>query len=76
MSVKKMIELYVTYELDETTWTMLYQMTCHGLITRSNWEKFYETCADWQFSFDGNDIEDKDGKIIYTRDRNGFMVKR
>lgn len=76
MSVNKMVELYVTYELEETTWAMLYQMTCHGLIKRENWEKFYEKCADWHLSFDCNDIEDGDGNIIYTRDRDGFFVKR
>ena len=75
MSVNKMVELYVFYELDETTWDMLYQMTCHGLIKRENWEKFYEKCHGWSLAFDRNGVEDGDGNIIYTRDRDGVLTK-
>ena len=75
MSVNKMVELYVSYGLDETTWGMLYQMKCHGLIKSENWEKFYEKCRDWRLTFDGNGVEDGDGNIIYSRDRYGFLTK-
>lgn len=75
MSVKKMVELYVTYELSEETWSMMYQMRCHGLISYENWVKFYEKCKAWHITDDGQSIEDENGKIIYTRDANGFLVK-
>lgn len=75
MSVKKMIDLYVANELSEETWGMLYQMACHDLISDENWVKFYEKCKAWHFTDDGHSIEDGNGKIIYTRDIDGFFVK-
>lgn len=75
MSVKKMIELYVANELNEDTWNMMYQMTCHGLITNNNWVKFHDKCHGWVMSEDGQSIEDWDGTILYTRNADGFMVK-
>lgn len=45
MSVKSMIETYVNYGLDSTTWEMLYNMTCHNLISHDDWMKFANTCG-------------------------------
>lgn len=75
MSVKKMIELYVKYELSEDTWNMMREMRYHDLISYDNWMKFYETCKDWVFSEDGDQIVDSYGKIYYFRDSQGYMVK-
>lgn len=75
MSVKKMIELYVSYELCEETWDMLYKMAMHGLISRDNWTKFWETCKGWSLDEDGRHIIDGDEKVVYKRDGNGFLVK-
>ncbi len=76
MSVKKMIDLYVTYELSEETWDMMREMSYHGLISRDNWIKFYEKCHAWEFSEDGDNIIDcNTEKVIYTRDAEGYMVK-
>lgn len=73
MSVKKMIDLYVQYGVDETTWNMLYEMTCHGLISRDNWSKFSDICKSW--AIDGNAIRDGDGLMVYRTDANGFWHK-
>lgn len=76
MSVKKMIDLYVTYELSEETWDMMREMSYHGLISRDNWCKFYEKCHAWEFSEDGDQIIDCDTeKVIYIRNTEGYMVK-
>lgn len=37
MSVKKMIEIYVSSELAEQTWAMLLQMYNHGIIGPVQW---------------------------------------
>ena len=73
MSVKKMIDLYVRYGVDEETWKMLYEMTCHGLISHENWSKFADTCASWVC--EGNIIIDGDEKVIYTVDESGYWQK-
>ena len=73
MSVKKMIELYVNYGIDEETWNMLYSMVCHGLITRDNWIKFSDICASWVI--EGNTIIDGDGNVVYMIDDNGYWKK-
>lgn len=73
MSVKKMIELYVNYSIDEETWNMLYSMVCHGLISRENWIKFSDTCASW--IIEGNTIIDGDGNVVYMIDDNGYWKK-
>lgn len=75
MSVKKMIEMYVRYELDERTWKMLYEMVCHGLISGENWIKFYTTCCDWRMTDDCQGIENGEGKLIYARNAYGFLEK-
>ena len=79
MSVKKMIELYVNYGLDQDTWEMLYEMRCHDLISYDNWMKFADTCKGWEFNPDDNGLTiidtDKDNKVVYKQDENGFYVK-
>lgn len=78
MSVNKMINLYVTYGLDEETWEMLYRMTCHNLISSENWAKFQETCKGYQFSDgDGTKIIDtcNNDKVVYVTDESGYWVK-
>ena len=73
MSVKRMIDLYVEYGVDEGTWNMLYQMTCHGLISRDNWVKFSDICASW--FIDGDAIRDGDGLMVYRIDEKGLWKK-
>ena len=73
MSVKAMIDLYVRYGVEQETWTMLYSMHAHGLISLENWEKFYNTCKGWER--DGNAIRDEDGIIIYRTDEDGYWHK-
>lgn len=73
MSVKKMIDLYVRYGVAEETWKMLYEMTCHGLISQNNWSKFADTCASWEC--EGNSIVDGEGNMIYTVDEYGYWQK-
>lgn len=75
MSVKKMVDLYLNYGLDERTWNMLYEMTCHGIIPADNWRKFHEKCADWSFSEDGNEVLNAYGDVLYHYDDNGYLVK-
>ena len=82
MSVKKMIEMYVNYGLSDETWDMMYQMSIHGLISRENWVKFFDTCKDWTWSDDEKDfingnnvIVNGDGKVLYFYDENGNMKK-
>lgn len=75
MSVKKMVELYVAYDLSEDTWKMLYNMSNHGLISRDNWSKFFDKCKGWTMSEDGQSILDEDERTIYKRDSQGFFVK-
>ena len=76
MSVKKMIDLYVEYGLDETTWDMLREMSYHGLISRENWVKFFETCKGWYFNEETNTIDDSETeKTVYAYDDNGNLHK-
>lgn len=75
MSVNKMIDLYLTYGLDEKTWGMMYEMTCHGLISNENWKEFFETCKDWTWSDDYNAVINGEGKALYHYDNNGYLVK-
>lgn len=78
MSVKSMIETYVNYGLDNTTWEMLYNMSCHNLISYDDWMKFANTCGGWQFDDDNGltiiDTND-DCKVVYEADENGYWVK-
>ena len=75
MSVKKMIELYVTYELSNETWNMMREMTYHGLISRDNWDKFFNRCKDWCMNDELSAIVDGNGKVLYQRDGQGFLKK-
>ena len=76
MSVEKMIDLYLAYGLDPTTWRMLWNMTSHGLISSKNWRKFYDTCHSWTVSEDGTHIYDAlTGKILFRYDEDGDLVK-
>lgn len=76
MTVNKMIDLYITYGLDERTWDMLREMTCHGLIKQDTWKKFYEKCKGWAFSESGNEIIDSETeKVVYYYDDIGNPVK-
>ena len=75
LSVKKMIDLYVSYELSEDTWDMLRNMSLHGLISSDNWRKFFDKCKDWSMDDDWQRIIDADGNTIYKRDKDGFLVK-
>lgn len=70
MSVKAMIDLYVTYQAEEGTWDMLYKMACHGLISWENWSEFFETCKGWELRDDG--IHD-DESLIYKYDEEGYL---
>ena len=75
MSVKKMIELYVTYELSEETWNMMREMTFHGLISNDNWHKFLEICKDWRMDDEMAAIIDSNNKVFYKRDEQGYLKK-
>lgn len=67
LSLKKMVELYVQYELDEDTWDMLRMMRFHGLISSDNWTKFYEKCGSWHKDVDDMVILDEYDKPVYVR---------
>lgn len=75
MSVKKMVELYVTYEMSEDTWNMMREMTYHGLISNENWCKFFDTCKGWHKNDEDTAILDGDEKVIYLRDNQGYLKK-
>lgn len=75
MSVKKMIDLYVEYGLSEVTWHMMYEMTCHNLISRDNWTKFYNKCHGWYFHEESNTIKDENDNTVYVYDDNGNLYK-
>ena len=76
MSVEAMVDMYLTYGVEEETWEMLYRMTNHGLISRENWMKFYETCKGWAFSEEVNGIVDTDTeKTVYVYNEIGDLVK-
>lgn len=74
MTVKAMEEMYVTDGLDEKTWDMLYNMTCHGLITRTNWDEFCDKCKGYTF---GNNeqttIVNEHQVPVYRMDEDGFF---
>lgn len=75
MSLKKMVEMYAKYKLDEETWKMLYSMACHELISRDTWNKFFDKCSCWHMSEDAMTILDGDEKPVYTFDESGYLVK-
>ena len=75
MTVKKMIELYVHYELDLDTYRMMWMMCNHGLISRANWNKFATICAGWHFDEDMMYILDETERAVYRRDVHGLMSK-
>ena len=76
MSVRAMIDMYVEYGLEEDTWNMMYEMAFHGLISRENWSKFYETCRGWTFDEEINGIYDsKTDTVVYLYDANGNLHK-
>lgn len=74
MTAKAMEEIYVTYGLDEKTWDMLYNMTCHGLISGTSWKKFYDKCHGYRF---GNDeqttIVNHHLVTVYRMDEQGYF---
>ena len=77
MSVKAMIETYINFELSENTWEMFYNMNCHNLISYDTWTAFYNKCKGWVLTDNGDAVIDTDNedKIIYKRDKDGFLVK-
>ena len=76
MSVKKMVDLYVEYGVSEDTWKMMYEMTCHNLISRDNWTKFFNKCKGWYLNEETNTIDDSEtGKTVYVYDDNGNLRK-
>ena len=76
MSVKAMIDMYVEYGLDESTWDMLRNMSYHGLISNENWHEFFETCRGWTFDEEVNGIVDSETEtVIYLYDGNGNLHK-
>ena len=77
MSVKKMIQLYIDYDIGENTWKMLYNMMCHGLISRDNWTKFYDTCKGWYLSDDRKAVYDSDDndKLIFVYEELSHLRK-
>ena len=76
MSVKKMVDLYVSYGLDTNTWEMLRNMRNHNLISYENWEKFYNKCKGWYFDEEVNGIVDADTQIVvYLYDDKGNLHK-
>ena len=76
MSVEAMVDMYVTYGLEDETWDMMYHMVNHGLISRENWLKFFEKCKSWEFDDSGNNIVDGiTGEVLYTYDENGNLKK-
>ena len=65
MSVKKMVQLYLSFGLDEETWHMLWQMTNHGLISSDKWSKFCEICCDWHLDDEtGEHVVDGEGNLV------------
>lgn len=76
MSLKKMVEIYVEYGLENSTWNMLYQMVCHNIISRDTWVKFYEKCSGWEFDDEINGIVDTNTNIVqYLYDDKGNLHK-
>lgn len=65
MSVKKMKELYYTFQCSETTWGMLREMYYHGLINNHNWNKFFCECKGW--IWDGD-------KVVYYDIEKGLYI--
>lgn len=77
ISVKSMIETYVRYGLDGTTWEMFYDMACHNLITQDAWIEFTNICSGWVFDDKGFNIIDTNDncKVIYNLNDKGDWVK-
>lgn len=75
MSAKAMEELYVTYGLDEKTWEMLYNMSCHGLIDSQTWFKFYDTCHGYTYDETQTSIINHHGVTVYRMDEQGYMKR-
>lgn len=82
MSVDAMVDMYLHYGLADDTWSMMYNMTLHGLISNENWKAFYEKCKDWVWSDDEKDfVNDNNvivngaGKVIYYYNENGILTK-
>lgn len=76
MSVKRMIDLYLSYCLSDDTWNMLWQMCFHGLISYENWNKFSAECHSWTVDGELNAIIDGEtGKVVYLYDEMGDFHK-
>lgn len=73
MTFKKMCETYINYEFSEDTWNMFYMMRCHNLITDEQWTRFYNKFKDISLDDAGNGV-DSEGKIVYKRDKDGFLT--
>lgn len=74
ITAKKMEEVYIEYGLDGDVWSMFYRMTLTKLITDKTWSEFSERCRGWTMDDNGN-VVDIDEKVIYKRDKDGFLVK-
>lgn len=76
ISAKSMEETYVTYGLDETTWNMFYNMSCHGLISQETWYKFYDQCHGYTYGDDSQTtIVNQHGVTVYRMDDQGYMKR-
>lgn len=76
MSLKKMIEIYVEYGVDNATWEMFHKMACHGIISQDTWSKFYNKCHAWYFDEEVNGIVDSETEIVhYLYDDKGHLHK-
>lgn len=75
ISVEKMVELYLQYELDERTWDMLYEMSLHGLISVDAWHRFYAICAYWHLDSNGENCIGQYDEIVATRDADRNLVR-
>lgn len=76
ISAKRMEEIYVNYGLDEKTWEMFREMSFHGLINRSVWNKFFDTCHGYTYGDDTQTtIVNQHGVTVYRMDEQGYMRK-
>ena len=75
LSVKKMTELYVNYDLSDETWHMLRNMALHGILP---WEwsgQISDKRKDWSMDADGLMFIAGIGNAFYRRDVQGVMGK-
>lgn len=80
MTLKKMVALYLDYEISDDTYEMFRQMALHGLIKQDMWDRFWRLVKSWAWVDDieyviGDVHPDGSYTVIARRNADGRMVR-